>query len=118
MFATRTSKAGLAAGTVLKTMIGPITGRNLFSTTDPTYKFRQTGTAVIALEGTNDAALSSPDPNPFSPDQEPADGATWTEIAASASNTSGTFDDDYRFLRLIIKTPGDGDILEAWAYWN
>jgi hypothetical protein len=119
MFSTRTSKTAYAAGDVLKQMRGPMTGRNWFDTAvDPIYNIRQTGTAVIRLEGTNDRALRSDYPNPFTKDMEPSEGASWTSIASGAGALSGSITVDYEFLRLVCVTAGTGDILEAWVRWE
>lgn len=118
---TRVSK-DQPAGTVIGVQKGPVQARNWFSTTiDPAYSVVQSGgTGVVALEGTNDVALrnANGDYTNWTSDLLPTENAVWTEIAANSASFSGTFNTEYQFLRLRIKTQGTGTVNSAWVRWN
>lgn len=119
MISRRISKDGLASGHILRVMKGPIKGRNWhYTADDPMYKVVQNGSAVVAIDGTNDIAARSGDHNVFTRDLEPAEGATWTEIESGASDFDGDVTVEYEFLRLRIKTAGTGNLFLAWVRWR
>ncbi len=105
--------------TVLASMKGPIKGRNWFSTSNPAYSITISAGAVgaVALEGTNDSAVRVG--GNCEVDDLPTDGATWTAIQASTSTSqNGSLTVEYKFLRLVVKTRGAGNVTQAWAKWS
>ena len=105
--------------TVLASMKGPIKGRNWFSTNNPAFSITISPGAAgaVALEGTNDSAIRQG--GSCEMDDLPTDGATWTPIQGSTSTSqAGSFTVEYKFLRLVVKTRGAGNVTQAFAKWS